>query len=411
MNPNSFVLTFLEIKLSRFSTLALFAFSISFVSLNLISIEVQAQTNAGVNTTFSRGNFSLQEEEEEKRKVQKDLADLMRKAISMGAEIPEISGFDEDNATLYVKVNVNNTGERMANASDFYFTVNYQRNPESFGVSTVTGSDAGTIVRLPESTYGLMSQRAQTGDPEKDSFINSFGLTSYSGECHGKIKDGESKECIITKSISSNLTSTGANSSDQAQIIENDTSFQAAPVTESPSFKPVEGTYSSNKSGIQVNFPQGWKGSEIVQRNITFLVLSPQISSPEGTAENPLPYIVLQISPTISSISSQMPQNGSMTMIIPISFQDIIYHNDTDLSRKLGCNFTTISSGNISINGTEGRELTYRCTYLPTFSSTPPVTTNGKALAIDREENQIIMAYDSLSAANFEKYLPELKSL
>ena len=106
-----------------------------------------------------------------------------------------------------------------------------------------------------------------------------------------------------------------------------------------------------------------------------------------------------------------MPQNGSMTMIIPISFQEIIYHNDTDLSRKLGCKFTTISSGNISINGTEGRELTYRCTYLPTFSSTPPVTTNGKALAIDREENQIIMAYDSLSAANFEKYLPELKSL
>jgi hypothetical protein len=210
MNPNSFVLVFssLEIKPSRFSTLALFAFSISFVSLNLISIEVQGQINADVNIAFSQGNFSLQEEEE-KQKIQKDLADLMRKAISMGAKIPEISGFDEDNATLYVKVNVNNTGERMANASDFYFTVNYQRNPESFGVSTVTGSDAGTIVRLPESTYGLMSQRAQTGDPEKDSFINSFGLTSYSGECHGKIKAGESKECIITKSISSNLTSTG----------------------------------------------------------------------------------------------------------------------------------------------------------------------------------------------------------
>jgi hypothetical protein len=103
-----------------------------------------------------------------------------------------------------------------------------------------------------------------------------------------------------------------------------------------------------------------------------------------------------------------MPQNGSMTMTIPISFQDIINQNDTDLSRKLGCNFTTISSGNISINGTEGRELTYRCIYPPTFSSTPPITTN----AIDRIENQIIMAYNSLSAANFEKYLPEFdKSL
>jgi hypothetical protein len=36
----------------------------------------------------------------EKQKIQKDLADLLRKAISLGVKIPEISGFDEHNATV-----------------------------------------------------------------------------------------------------------------------------------------------------------------------------------------------------------------------------------------------------------------------------------------------------------------------
>ena len=43
---------------------ALFAFSIFSVSLNLMPINVYAQTGAGINTTFSQGNFSLQEEKQ-----------------------------------------------------------------------------------------------------------------------------------------------------------------------------------------------------------------------------------------------------------------------------------------------------------------------------------------------------------
>ncbi len=356
--------------------------------------DIYTQTGLEVNNTASfRENFSSQEA---KQKVQRDLADLMRKAISIGAEIPEISGFDDENATLYVKVNVNNTGERIANASDFYFAVNYQRGPGSVGVAAFYGSEAGVIVRLPESTYGLMPQRLETSDPDKDSFINSFGLTSYSGDCHGKIRAGESKECLITKSISSNSTFNGNKSSSQvSQMIENDTNWYG---------KSVEGTYSNNKSGVQLTFPQGWKGSEIVQGNITFLVLSPQLSSPEGTTEEPLPYIMLQISPANSTSGSQIPQNGSMAL--PLSFEDIVKQNDTDLSKKLGCNFTSISSENISINEAERKELTYQCTY-PATSPPSPTTTNGKAFAIKIGEKQIIMAYNSLSSANFEKHLPE----
>lgn len=382
----------------------LFAVSIFAVSSGATPDGIYTQTESDVNNTSSfRGDFSSQEE---KQKVQKELADLMRKAISMGAEIPEISGFDEHNATLYVKVNVNNTGEKTANASDFYFTINYQSEPGSAGVAVVYGSDAGVIVRLPESTYGLMSQRSETGDPEKDSFINSFGLSSYSGDCYGKIRAGESKECTVTKSIStpSNNTSNGTNpASQELQIPENDTNYQSPLSTETPSFKSVEGTFSNNKSGVQLTFPQGWKGSEIVQGNITFLVLSPQLSSPEGTTEEPLPYIMLQISHSNSSTGSQIPQNGSMAL--PLSFEDIVKQNDTDLSKKLGCNFTSVSSENISLNETEGKELTYHCTY-PSTSPTP-ITTNGKAFAIKIGENQIIMAYNSLSSANFEKFLPE----
>ena len=127
-----------------------------------------------------------------------------------------------------------------------------------------------------------------------------------------------------------------------------------------------------------MTFPQGWKGSEIVQGNITFLVLSPQLSSPEGTTEEPLPYIMLQISHANSSAGSQVPQNGSMAL--PLSFEDIVKQNDTDLSKKFGCNITSASSESISINETEGKELTYHCTY-PSSSPAPPIITNGKAFA------------------------------
>lgn len=206
---------FLNLKYVRFLAANFFLPSILFLSVCSMSVYIHAQTGGVINTTSQpESNLTLQEE---KQLVQKDLADLLRKAIGIGAEIPEISGFDEHNATLYVKINVNNTGERIANASDFYLTVNYESEPGSTGVAGVYGSDAGVIVRLPEGTYGLMPQRSETGDPVKDSFINSFDRSSFSGDCYGKIKSGESKECIVTKSISTptNKTSNSTGFSQQ----------------------------------------------------------------------------------------------------------------------------------------------------------------------------------------------------
>jgi hypothetical protein len=83
MNQNSLLLVFFKINNPTLSTLmALFTFSIFSASLNPMPINIHAQTGAGINTTFSHGNFSLQEE---KQIVQKELADLMTKAISIGA--------------------------------------------------------------------------------------------------------------------------------------------------------------------------------------------------------------------------------------------------------------------------------------------------------------------------------------
>jgi hypothetical protein len=413
MNHIVFLLIFfLKLKHSQILTLiALFPFSIFSISLNSVPIDIYAQTSAVINNTTTisplQSNLSLQEEE--KQIVQKDLADMLRKAISIGAEIPEVSGGrpghpEEDNATLYVKVNVNNTGERIANASDFSFTINYQSNTGTFGVAGIHGSDAGVIVRLPEGSYNIMPQRSETGDPVEDSFINSFGGNSLSGDCFGKIKSGESKECTVTKSISSlNNTSNSITSSSQqeSQIIENDTSFQSPLSIGSPSIKPVEGVYTNNQSGIQVTFPQGWNGTEYVysQGNYVYLYLTPPSSSFLEILSGQLPSIVLQI----SSLSSKMPQD-----FLNISSEDLLNPNDFDLSKKMGCKFTTISSENVSINQTAGKELMYQCTP----SSNQPITQvvgkgNGKVFAINKGENQIIMAYSSFSAANFEKHLPE----
>ena len=98
-----------------------------------------------------------------------------------------------------------------------------------------------------------------------------------------------------------------------------------------------------------------------------------------------------------------MPQD-----FLNISSEDLLNPNDFDLSKKMGCKFTTISSENVSINQTAGKELMYQCTP----SSNQPITQvvgkgNGKVFAINKGENQIIMAYSSFSAANFEKHLPE----
>jgi hypothetical protein len=305
------------------------------------------------------------EEEKEKQLVQRNLAELMRKAISMGAEMPEISGFDKDNATLYVKVNVNNTGERIANASDFYFAVNYQTGPGSAGVAAFYGSDAGVIVRLPESTYGLMSQRSETGDPVKDSFINSFGLTSYSGDCYGKIKSGESKECTVIKSISTPSNKTSSNTfaqspqaseestlqgqspdfeSSLSELIPADSNFSKSSEFDSPlgletpelNLPDVNGTYVNSDVGLQVDLPKGWKGKEIS------FIMDSVIAAPKG-------------------INLEAFEEPGTAMAIKMIDEET-FNKFASLAQFLGENASQVGGGDpLSMQGVEGQQ----CKELP----------------------------------------------
>ncbi|HKR72954.1 MAG TPA: hypothetical protein VJR94_02465 [Candidatus Nitrosocosmicus sp.] len=155
-----------------------------------------------VNNSFSLQDGSTTISlEEEKVKAQEDLADSLRKAISIGAEIPEITGFDDDNATIYIKVNVINPIDRIANASNFPIQINYEDTEGVPGVSMIFASDAGMIQKLPASAYNIVAATSQTGDQSLDTFLNSYSST-YSEGCSGNISFMETKDCIITKEYS-----------------------------------------------------------------------------------------------------------------------------------------------------------------------------------------------------------------
>ena len=151
-----------------------------------------------LNDTFSLQNSSSFTIEDEKIKAQDDLADSLRKAISIGAKIPEITGFEDDNATVYIKVNVINPIDRMANTSDFPIQINYEDTQGIPGVSLIFVNEAGMIQKLPASTYNIIAGVSQTGDQSLDAFLNSY-LSTYSEGCSGSVSYMETEDCIITK--------------------------------------------------------------------------------------------------------------------------------------------------------------------------------------------------------------------
>ena len=72
---------------------------------------------ATMNTTFPRVNSTL---EEERKTIEKDLIALVRKAISLNAEMIDFgSSFDKNNASLYITIQVNSTGGQAVNVSEF----------------------------------------------------------------------------------------------------------------------------------------------------------------------------------------------------------------------------------------------------------------------------------------------------
>ena len=173
---------------------------------NLSSIEPKLLSGENIDPV-TNNSFSLQNSsttislEEEKVKVQKDLADSLRKAISIGVEIPEITGFDDDNATVYIKVNVINPIDRIANTSNFPIQINYDDIEGIPGVSMIFANEAGMIQKLPASAYNIVSAASQTGDQSLDALLNSYS-SAYSEGCSGSISFMETKDCIITKEYS-----------------------------------------------------------------------------------------------------------------------------------------------------------------------------------------------------------------
>jgi plastocyanin len=173
---------------------------------NLSSIEPKLLSGENIDPVMNN-SFSLQNSsttislEEEKVKVQKDLADSLRKAISIGIEIPEITGFDDDNATVYIKVNVINPIDRIANTSNFPIQINYDDIEGIHGVSMIFANEAGMIQKLPASAYNIVSAASQTGDQSLDALLNSYS-SAYSEGCSGSISFMETKDCIITKEYS-----------------------------------------------------------------------------------------------------------------------------------------------------------------------------------------------------------------
>jgi hypothetical protein len=166
--------------------------------LAIIGSSMFSTVFATMNTTFLRANSSL---EEERHQVEKDLVALVRKAISLDADMIEFgSSFDQNNASLYITVHVNSSGGQAVNVSEFPIEYYYDEDkPGSVGVGLTFAKDLGVIVRIPEGKYHMVPTNS-TNNPDRDPIINSYS-TSFSEGCSGDIHWGESKDCIIYKCI------------------------------------------------------------------------------------------------------------------------------------------------------------------------------------------------------------------
>ena len=153
-----------------------------------------------LNDTFTLQNKSLTSLDEERVAVQKELINILKKAYSVGAELPELPSFlnEGDNATIFIKVNVINPIDKIANASDFPIKINYEYGDGIPSVSYTYANDAGRIEAVPASIYAILADPSQTSDQGKDTFLNSY-TTSYSKGCSGHIDYSETKDCVITK--------------------------------------------------------------------------------------------------------------------------------------------------------------------------------------------------------------------
>ncbi len=165
--------------------------------LAIIGSSMFSTVFATMNTTLLRANSSL---EEERHKVEKDLIALVRKAISLDADMIEFgSSFDKNNASLYITVHVNSSGGQAVNVSEFPIQYYYEDKTGSVGAGLTFAKDLGVVVRLPEGKYHTVLINS-TNNSDRDPVINSYS-TSFSEGCSGDIHWGESKDCVIYKCI------------------------------------------------------------------------------------------------------------------------------------------------------------------------------------------------------------------
>jgi hypothetical protein len=159
------------------------------------------------NNTVSNNTVSNNTEtalDNERAAVQAELINVLKKAYSIGAQLPELpSSYDDDNATIFVKLNIINPIDKRTNvtylsASDFSITGTYQTKDGTSGGLFGPVNDAGGIFVIPASDYSFMEDTAQTGMEPRDSLLKSYS-TSYSKDCSGQINYMETKDCIITK--------------------------------------------------------------------------------------------------------------------------------------------------------------------------------------------------------------------
>jgi hypothetical protein len=173
---------------------------------------IDGNSNSPLNETFTIQNASLTATDSEREKVQEELVNAIKKAYSLGAEIPELPSFyDDTDGTIFIKVNVINPIDKKANASDFTIRYDYEYGT-SVGTGQAKSNDAGVFIKISPSNYAITAPFDETGDQVKDSFLKSF-TTSYSKGCSGHLLSMEIKDCTITKKYAdiTNVNSTGPN--------------------------------------------------------------------------------------------------------------------------------------------------------------------------------------------------------
>jgi hypothetical protein len=233
--------------------------------------------------------------------------------------------------------------------------------------------------------------------------VNSYSSTSYSLGCYGRINPEETKDCVITKKstklLPNNITMA------QAQGVENSSMDESAnndTFTPYPSSSPVssgqirESTYTNNKSGVQLTIPSGWIGFENnFKNNVTNVMIMMDGEPTAKSIEESRPWILLQISPN-------NPINNEGIVYPP---EDTVNLNSSVYYQKTGCKQT--STKDMSINTTKAKETVFTCP----FPFDPSLTAYTKAIAIDKNNFQIILTYSAYSDSQFASKLPDFDKI